>query len=92
MHVFYTRFLSKPGGDLLSRALRQSTIGAKWLNDRVRNGIGWGPLAITTWLTQKSISSIRVSVMNRFTFIHGFAALENEGCKEIVLVCFCLCD
>ena len=48
-----TRFLSKPGGDLLSRALRQSTIGAKWLNDRVRNGIGWGPLAVTTRLTQE---------------------------------------
>ena len=40
--------LDKPGGDLLSRALRQSTIGAERLNDRVRNGIGWGPLAITT--------------------------------------------
>ena len=42
-HVLY-----KPGGDLLSRALRQSTIGAERLNDRVRDGIGWGPLAITT--------------------------------------------
>ena len=41
-----------PGSDLLSRALRQSTIGAERLNDRVRNGIGWGPLAITTRQTQ----------------------------------------
>src|ERR1044072_8081182 len=31
-----------PGGDLLSRALRRSTIGPGGLNDRVRNGIGWG--------------------------------------------------
>ena len=47
--------LDKPGGDLLSRALRQSTIGAERLNDRVRNGIGWGPLAITTRLMQAII-------------------------------------
>ena len=38
----------RPGSDLLSRALRQSTIGAEAVNDRVRNGIGWGHLAITT--------------------------------------------
>ena len=44
----FTYILDKPGSDLLSRALRQSTIGAERLNDRVRDGIGWGPLAITT--------------------------------------------
>ena len=32
----------RPGDDLLSRALRRSTIGSGGLNDRVRNGIGWG--------------------------------------------------
>ena len=48
----FTYILDKPGSDLLSRALRQSTIGAERLNDRVRNGIGWGPLAITTRLMQ----------------------------------------
>ena len=37
-----------PGSDLLSHALRRSTIGARGLNDRVRNGIGWGTPAITT--------------------------------------------
>ena len=37
-----------PGGDLLSHALRHSTIGARGLNDRVRDGIGWGTPAITT--------------------------------------------
>ena len=47
----------KPGSDLLSRALRQSTIGAERLNDRVRNGIGWGPLAITTQLMQVMFNS-----------------------------------
>ncbi len=40
--------LCRPGSDLLSRALRQSTIGAEAVNDRVRNGIGWGHLAKTT--------------------------------------------
>lgn len=49
----YVQSLEKPGGDLLSRALRQSTIGAERLNDRVRDGIGWGPLAITTRLLQE---------------------------------------
>jgi hypothetical protein len=40
--------LGRPGSDLLSRALRHSTIGAGGLNDRVRNGIGWGTPARTT--------------------------------------------
>src|SRR5215471_7461010 len=40
--------LGRPGGDLLSRALRRSTIGPRGLNDRVRNGIGWGPSGIAT--------------------------------------------
>src|SRR5690606_31152606 len=34
----------RPGGDLLSQALRLSTIGAKGFNGRVRDGIGfWVP-------------------------------------------------
>ena len=36
----------RPGSDLLSRTLRHSTIDAGGLNDRVRNGIGWGPPGI----------------------------------------------
>ena len=34
--------LGRPGSDLLSRVLRQSTIGAGEFHGRVRNGIGWG--------------------------------------------------
>ena len=45
--VFLT-VLCRPGGDLLSRVLRRSTIGAEEFDDRVRNGIGYGLLAITT--------------------------------------------
>ncbi len=39
---------ARPGSDLLSHALRRSTIGAEGLHGRVRNGIGCFPLAITT--------------------------------------------
>ena len=35
-----------PGGDLLSRALRRSTMGASGFHGRVRNGVGWGTRAI----------------------------------------------
>ncbi len=38
----YHYILGRPGDDLLSRVLRRSTIGSGDLNDRVRNGIGWG--------------------------------------------------
>jgi hypothetical protein len=40
--------LCRPGSDLLSRVLRQSTIGAEEFNGRVRNGIGFRLLAMTT--------------------------------------------
>ena len=45
--------LGRPGSDLLSRALRRSTIGPGRLNDRVRNGIGWGPPGIATRSTKR---------------------------------------
>ena len=38
----------RPGGDLLSHALRRSTIGAEGFHGRVRDGIGCGPLAMAT--------------------------------------------
>lgn len=39
---------SRPGNDLLSRVLRQSTIGAEAFNGRVRNGFGCFHFAIAT--------------------------------------------
>ena len=42
----------RPGNDLLSRALRQSTIGAEAFHDRVRDGIGCSHFAITTRLVK----------------------------------------
>ena len=38
----------RSGDDLLSRALRRSTISAQGFNGRVRNGIGWDTFAIIT--------------------------------------------
>jgi hypothetical protein len=40
--------ICRPGNDLLFRALRQSTIGARSFHFRVRDGIGCGPPAIAT--------------------------------------------
>ena len=40
--------LGRSGNDLLSRALRHSTIGAEAFNGRVRDGIGFGRLAQVT--------------------------------------------
>lgn len=40
--------LGRPGSDLLSRVLRQSTIGAEEFNGRVRDGNGFRLLATTT--------------------------------------------
>ena len=40
--------LGRPGSDLLFQVLRLSTIGAEEFNGRVRNGIGFRPLAKTT--------------------------------------------
>ena len=47
-NVLHIARFGGPGSDLLSHALRRSTISARGLNDRVRNGIGWGTPAITT--------------------------------------------
>src|SRR5258707_14342211 len=40
--------LGRLGSDLLTRALRHSTIGAESFHGRVRNGIGCSPLASAT--------------------------------------------
>ena len=50
------RALGRPGGDLLSHALRRSTIGAEGFHDRVRDGIGCGFLAITTRSSKRAVA------------------------------------
>jgi hypothetical protein len=49
--------LGGPGGDLLSHALRRSTIGAEGFHGRVRDGIGWDTLAMTTRSSEQSVAS-----------------------------------
>src|SRR5262249_32656286 len=49
--------LGKPGDDLLSRALRHSTIGAGAFHGRVRDGIGCGRSASITRPTKGSDTS-----------------------------------
>ncbi len=55
--------LGGSGGDRLSRVLRRSTIGAEGFDGRVRNGIGFGPLA---WATRpaKHSAARRAAVMS----------------------------
>ena len=50
----YRTALGRPGGDRLSHALRRSTMGAEAFHGRVRDGIGWGRLAMTTRPTKGS--------------------------------------
>ena len=45
---FRIGWTGRPGGDLLSRALRHSTMGAGGFHGRVREGIGCGPPAKAT--------------------------------------------
>ena len=69
----------RPGGDLLSRALRHSTISAEGFHVRVRDGIGCRPLAKTTrssrqktrfttstWKPEKSFCVFPVSIQRYF--------------------------
>jgi hypothetical protein len=51
------RTLIWPGGDLLSHALRRSTIGAEGFHGRVRDGIGCGPLAMTTRPGERTVTA-----------------------------------
>ena len=58
----------RPGSDLLSRALRQSTIGAAEFHGRVRNGIGWDICAITTWSSELANIHIKRRHPNNVVF------------------------
>ena len=62
-----SRAFGRPGNVILSHTLRCSTIGAEGLHCRVRNGIGCGPLAITTRSIQHAIRirKIRKKVCHR---------------------------
>ena len=68
--LYWCNVTRRPGSDLLSRALRQSTIGAADFHGRVRNGIGWGICAITTW--SSGHIAYCITFIRRHPIIWGF--------------------
>ena len=61
--------LFRSGGDLLSHALRRSTISAEGFHGRVRNGIGWITLAITTKSSKRAIRELVLQVFQNIRSI-----------------------
>ena len=59
----------RPGNDLLSRVLRHSTISAEGINGRVRDGIGFWPLAQVTGPVKNRASKL-FGLFDMFTDIN----------------------
>ncbi len=59
--------INRPGSDLLSRDLSQSTIGASGFHGRVRYGIGCGSAAVTTGSINLNPSSLNKELSKRYT-------------------------
>ena len=83
------RAFERPGSDLLSHALRHSTIGAEGLNGRVRNGIGCVPLAITTRpfkRTNPDLAGAVAGTARKCLTVIKFASSEfrfaRAGCRQ----------
>ena len=68
-------FLSRFGGDLLSRVLRRSTIGATALNGRVREGTGCFARAMTTKPRKKHAPRVQVLACVSWRFIRFVPSL-----------------
>src|ERR1700750_412426 len=68
--------LCRPGDDLLSRVLRQSTIGAEAFDGRVRDGIGSDRLAKATRPAKDGVEAkLGLGVL-------GATALTGGSCRE----------
>ena len=65
----------RSGNDLLSRALRRSTISAKGFNGRVRNGIGWDTFAI---ITRSSNHKPRIYLKNSRDYLYTKKKQANQ--------------
>ena len=63
------------GTDLLSRSINSSTISADGLNDSVRNGKRWDPIAIGT-----NVSLVRLA--NLFSFVSQLFRILTITGKE----------
>jgi hypothetical protein len=70
-----------PGGDLLSRALRRSTMGAEAFHGRVREGIGCSSLAMATGSPSRIIERMRSTDAGEEMVISGAS-----------VVCECVAD
>ena len=71
--------LRRPGGDLLSRVLRRSTIGAEGFHGRVRDGIGCR-------LPARATRSSSLSKLNGLVLVRLFLAMNDccvWGCDEV---------
>ena len=78
-----------PGGDLLSHVLRRSTIGAEGFHGRVRDGIGCGPLAMTTRSTNRPRGR-RLTPLRVFEDFRGLGAMRlTDACAVLVSVSSC---
>ena len=75
----------RPGGDLLSRVLRQSTIGAEEFNGRVRNGIGFRLSAVTTRPAKDGLRS-KVVLFDHVVFrpspFHSLLTANGMGIED----------
>ena len=69
--------LSGPGGDLLSRVLRQSTIGAEAFDGRVRDGIGSYRLAESHQAGKRHLKQNGFSVGYRLLATASFSSMRT---------------
>ena len=86
----------RPGDDLLSRALRQSTIGATGFHGRVRNGIGWDTCAITTGSSRHMYASTsqvhnRIERVIQTTEAKNKEDIQNLSVSLQILPCVGVC-
>jgi hypothetical protein len=63
--------LGRPGGDLLSRVLRRSTIGAEGFHGRVRDGIGCLAPRHDHQVSQDQRTGIRYRMSEKKCFVAG---------------------
>ena len=81
----FVRVVGGPGGDLLSHVLRRSTIGAEGFHGRVRDGIGCGPLAVTTRSTNRP-AGCRPTLSCRVRMFEDVMRL-TDACLRSLVTC-----
>jgi len=77
-------WLGRPGGDLLSRALRRSTMGAGGFHGRVRDGIGCAPPAMATRPSKPRRPGAAVAQV-----LAGATASSSPRRDDVVVACVC---